>query len=516
MPNNKNCGILVHITSLPNEFGIGDLGSCSKRFIDLLKSHNQSYWQILPINYPDYSASPYSCLSAFAGNPFLLSLESLLDKKLLDEKDVFEAKEHFTNRTEMDFSLVKKVKLPLLQKAFQAFLKNDSDQTSTQFSIFQKDEEYWLHNFSLFKTIGNTHGEKWWQWPEFFKESENILNSETTEIAQQLKLSVEDLETEILFQKWLQFEFDNQWSELKEYAHHNNIQIIGDIPIFVSHRSQDVWAWKNGFQVKIDGTLKLEAGVPPDQFSDDGQKWSMPTYNWEAHSQSQFDWWRKRISKQFEFYDLVRLDHFIGFHHLFNIPPADRTAANGTWLPTPGQEMLNLFHTDYSKGKESLKSSPFIAEDLGEITPEVDKLRDEFNIPSMKVIQFGFWSDKANDHHPESIQPNSIYYTGTHDTSTLKGWLNQADKSELERIKNHFKTPLEELNQFHFINSLLNSPAEIKIIPIQDLFFLSEEHRFNRPGTEGENWIWRINEDLLYNQLTHWETLKNYCEVAGA
>lgn len=506
MPIKNDSGILIHITSLPNSFGIGDLGPSSHRFIDLLNQNHQSYWQILPINYPDYSASPYSCLSAFAGNPYLLSPETLVKKNYLKQEDIQQIKSKFEELKEMDFDLVKKVKKPLLKEAFNSFMNSDL----TDLYDFIEQESYWIHNFALYKVLIDRFDEKWWLWPDVYRDSKKVFELEIEQLAVMLQSTASTLEEELLFQKWLQYEFFQQWEEFKTYAHQKNVKIIGDIPIFVSHRSQDVWSWKEGFQVRSDGSLNSEAGVPPDQFSDAGQKWSMPTYRWENHQQQNFDWWRKRIAKQFEFYDLVRLDHFIGFHHLFNIPPEDDTAKNGKWLPTPGEEMLQHFHQDYAQRHSSQKFevSPFIAEDLGEITPEVDRLRDLFKIPSMKVFQFGFWSDNPNDHHPDSINENCLYYTGTHDTSTLKGWLDQADSKEKDRIEKYFDCRFTEIDQFDFIKSLLSSNASIKIIPIQDLYFLDETHRFNRPGTEGENWIWRIDEALLYDSPETWEQLK--------
>ena len=413
----------------------------------------------------------------------------------------------------MSFDLVKEVKSPLLKRAFQNFSKSNQD----PFLEFIDRENYWIHKFSVYKLLIDNFGEQWWEWPEQFRDSDKVLALTTSELAESLDLDVKLIENELTFQKWLQYEFFDQWFKLKLYANQKNIKIIGDIPIFVSHRSEDVWSWKKGFQVQNDGRLKAEAGVPPDQFSETGQKWSMPTYCWDAHRKEGFSWWRKRVAKQFKFYDLVRLDHFIGFHHLFNIPPLDQTAENGKWLPTPGEEMLRHFHHDYLNSHDPKQTnSPFIAEDLGEITPEVNILRDMFKIPSMKVFQFGFWSDEPNDHHPESINKNCIYYTGTHDTSTLKGWLDQTKQSERSRIEKHFQCEFHKIDQFHFIQSLMQTEATIKIIPIQDLFFLDESHRFNRPGTEGKNWIWRINEELLYESKYEWNKLQSLNEEIHA
>lgn len=485
------------------------MGACAKEFIDQLAKAGQSYWQILPINYPDYSASPYSALSAFAGNPYLISPESLFQKGLIQASDLATAQEACKQCDQLDFDLVKQVKSSLLKKAFESF----SAQTpSAEFQVFLEQEKFWIEGFALYKSLVNHLGEKWWQWPEQFRDYQQVKQNTLETLGAELKC---DLLSEVQFHKWLQYEFHQQWHELKAYAHQHSVQMIGDIPIFVSRRSQDVWAWKDGFQVDAKGNLKSEAGVPPDQFSQDGQKWSMPTYNWEEHHQSDFKWWRERIKKQFEFYDLVRLDHFVGFHQLFNIPPNDQTAANGKWLPTPGDKMLNYFIKDFKDQHQSQQGCPFIAEDLGEVTQEVHALRDKYQIPSMKVMQFGYWEDQPNEHHPYTIKPDAVYYTGTHDTSTLKGWLNQCSDDEKRRIEGFFKKSLKDINQFDFIQCLFSTPASITILPIQDLFYLNDEHRFNIPGTEGKNWIWRIKQSELYEQQNVWEQLSQLTQAAG-
>lgn len=493
----KDSGILLHITALPNQFGIGDFGSCSRNFILKLKESHQRYWQILPLNYPDEKASPYSALSAFAGNIFLLSPEVLEAKGLLSVDEVNQYQSHFEQENEFNFDRVKELKSQLLNLAFERVktsLENNQDYVQ-----FKKDESFWLNYFCKFIVLTEEYGEKFWLWPNQYLDFEKSK-----------QIEFEQFETQMTFHCWLQFEFKNQWMELKQFSHENNVSIIGDIPIFVSHHSADVWTWKEGFRVKEDGQLESEAGVPPDQFSDDGQKWSMPTYRWDNHQSSNFSWWRKRISKQFDRYDLIRLDHFIGFYNLFNIPPEDKTAANGKWEETPGKELISSFYEEFHHQTNS-STNPFIAEDLGEITEEVTQLRKDFSIPSMKVFQFGFWSDEANDHHPTSITNNSFYYSGTHDTTTLKGWLDNAPKDEISRLRS-IEVLTQTKNDIHkeIIESILFSHGRTVIFQLQDVLFLDDSHRFNIPGTQNGNWRWRATSEMLYGATygQYWDFLK--------
>lgn len=479
MLNKRGSGVLLHPTSLPGAGGVGSLGADARRFIDLLSAMKMSYWQVLPLTPPACGNSPYSAFSAFAGNPLLIDLEQIAEEG--DLSPGFHAGAFPENR--VDFDAVSKTKLQFLQQAGTAFLKQGATPRMLQFWHFC-DTTPWLHNFALFMAIKqiskNTPWNKWGK-------GTALLTPEAYE-----KISVE-LGPEIGIQKYLQWQFFKQWRSLKEYSNSRGIAIIGDLPIFVAYDSADVWSRRELFLLDPKGKPTAVAGVPPDYFSKTGQLWGNPLYDWAEIGRQGYSWWIDRFRSMFELFDIVRIDHFRGFEAAWHVPVSHKTAQHGQWIKGPGADLFDAVLS-------SLGSLQIIAEDLGVITGEVEALRDRYNFPGMKILQFAFDSGPSNPYLPHNHVKNGVVYTGTHDNDTSPGWCNSLSSAQHRRVKDYLgggdKSCAEEL-----VRSALMSVADTAILPFQDLLGLGSEARMNIPGQAFGNWDWRFSWDMLPHDL---------------
>ncbi|MEO0970432.1 MAG: 4-alpha-glucanotransferase, partial [Cyanobacteria bacterium J06639_18] len=417
MPFPRSSGILLHPTCFPGRFGIGDLGADAYRFIDFLQQSSQQYWQVLPLGPTGYGNSPYMCYSAIAGNPLLISPEKLKDEDLLTEED-FDNLPAFSGER-VDYELVVDTKIPLLKKACNNFKHHASPEKNQEFADFCSDKSSWLDDFALFMALKDRNeGASWHTW-------ETEIARHEPEAIQKFQ---EELSESVFYYKFVQYEFFRQWSELKNYANERGVNIIGDIPIYVAHDSADVWANRDIFSLDEEtGEAAQMAGVPPDYFSETGQLWGNPVYNWEALQEQDFNWWIKRFEAMLEYVDIIRIDHFRGFEAFWSIPQGEETAVNGEWVKAPGDELFETI-------RQKLGKLPVLAEDLGTITPEVLALRDKFEFPGMKVLQFAFGSDPANPYLPFNVPQNCVIYTGTHDNDTTIGWYNTASDWEKRNL----------------------------------------------------------------------------------
>ncbi|WP_018343770.1 4-alpha-glucanotransferase [Cytophaga aurantiaca] len=482
MKINRSCGALLHISSLYNSSGIGDFGPSAYSFADYLSNCGMTYWQTLPLNYTDGGRgfSPYSCLSAFAGNPLFISPEILLKEDLLLPEDITNPifEEHH-----VEFDKAYAYKMGLLTKAFERFEKKDA----SEFNTFCSEHAYWLDDFTLFLSIKNFHGGAWWlEWP---KELKNREASAITKIKK-------TLEHDIKKQKFIQYQFFKQLNTLKNYCNYKNIKFIGDMPFYVSHDSSDVWKHREYFKLSKDGSPAKVAGVPPDMFSETGQLWGMPVFNWSALQKTQYDWWVKRVKHTLLMCDIIRLDHFRAFSAYYEIPASEHTAVNGKWTKTPGNSFFNTL-------KKMLNDLPFIAEDLGEIDQPVIDLIEKFRLPGMKLLQFAFSEHTATSiHSPHNYKQNNVVYTGTHDNNTLLGWYTEEISDETrQNISTYLNKEINHSNvNKEFIRKAISSVAVLAILPVQDLLNLGSEAKMNRPGSLHGNWQWRLHSQAPFTE----------------
>ncbi len=506
MLNKRKCGILLHPTSMPSPYGIGDLGQGAYEFIDFLEKSGQKLWQALPIGPTGYGNSPYQSFSAFAGNFLLISPDMLFEEGLLCEHD-FKDKPQFDD-SKVDFGSVIGYKTILFKKAFQKFNIKD-----IRFKSFCTRNAGWLNDYALFSALKEHFmeirkngiensmfkcfaerapkildinslkdlyfGGVWNTWPEELvkREPETIKKYETL------------LSEEIRFFKFLQFKFFTQWLKLKEYAASKNIEIIGDIPIFAAYDSADVWANQNLFELNESGFPINVAGVPPDYFSSTGQLWGNPLYVWKNHAETGYDWWIKRVKNQLSLFDILRIDHFRGFESYYSIPFGNPDATCGKWMKGPGRGLFDAI-------KKELGSLPIIAEDLGVITPPVAKLRQSLNLPGMKILQFAFDNSENNQYLPHNYDKNCVVYTGTHDNDTTVGWYNAADESGRDYFRRYMNSSGNSPS-WDLIRLAVSSCAYTAIYPLQDVLCLGASARMNTPGTNGENWLWRYAKGEL-------------------
>lgn len=494
----RSAGVLLHISSLPSPFGIGDFGPEAFKFADFLSSAKQKYWQILPLNPTEEASmhSPYSSYSSMAGNPLLISPEYLQEEGLLSHKDL---KKHFLDPTDrIDFKLVQESKTALLQKAFRRF--KDEGMPSDEFILFCEREALWLDDFALYRAIKNEFGQlAWHEWPEAFKlRDPNTLEAFLTSRTEQIE--------EI---KWVQFIFSKQWHILKSHCNGLGISLFGDMPFYTSYDSADVWANPELFCLDESGRMLGVAGVPPDYFNDNGQLWGMPVFRWDVLREQNYDWWINRIKKNIELFDLLRFDHFRAFSSYWEVPAEEPTARNGQWKPGPGKEFFDAV-------EQAIGNAPFIAEDLGDIDQSVYDLRDAYNLPGMKVLQFAFGDDMSQSLNiPHLYEENFFVYTGTHDNNTMVGWYRENTDKTVKRNVNRYAGKKISVKNIHTELSRLaySSVAVTVILPVQDIVGLGETARMNSPATIEKNWEWR----LLPGQLNgkHAETLKNWVSTYG-
>lgn len=480
----RSGGILLHPTSLPGNFGIGELGGQALRWIDFLKQSGCGLWQILPLGPTGYGDSPYQCFSSFAGNPNLISLELLYQENLLDQKD-FENAPNFVSER-VDYGLLIPWKAHMLYRAYQNFRQRRLPQMRADFEEFCAQQADWLDDFALFMALKQVHqGRAWMEWDEpLRKRSPRALQSF---IAQH-----EDTIDAYRFQ---QFVFFRQWSTLRAAANQNGIRIIGDVPIFVAQDSCDVWCNPQLFKLNPQGYPRVIAGVPPDYFSPTGQRWGNPLYNWKAHRQSDFDWWKRRIKHTLTQVDLIRIDHFRGFCACWEIPAHYPTAEKGRWVKSPGKSLFRQLASNL--GGEL----PLIAEDLGVITPDVIELRETFQLPGMKVLQFAFDDhNPANPFLPHNFIPRAVVYTGTHDNDTTLGWYTSAAEG-VQAMARRYLPLIDQNPPWQLIQFAWASVACFAIAPFQDFLGLGSEARLNFPGKVGSYWSWRAKEDALDGYL---------------
>jgi len=492
----RSSGVLLHPTSLPSRFGIGELGSEAYRFIDFLVESSQQLWQVLPLGPTGYGNSPYASFSALAGNPLLISLEQLQEQGLLTEED-FAALPEFAFDN-VDFEQVIKTKIPLLQKAYENFKAKASQVQQKEFTVFCDIKAHWLDDYALFMAIREAHeGASWHTW-------ERNISKSHPEVLEQWR---QRLESEVLFHKYLQFEFFRQWSKLKQYANAGGIQIIGDIPIYVAHDSADVWAHPDIFCLDEEtGEPSLMAGVPPDYFSETGQLWGNPVYKWEKLQQDDFGWWVQRFEALLEYVDIIRIDHFRGFEAYWAVKQGETTAIHGEWIKAPGEEFFQVLN-------DKLGKLPIMAEDLGIITPEVEALRDRFDFPGMKILHFAFGGGPDNPYLPFIYPRNCVAYTGTHDNNTTVGWFNQISEQEKEGVLRYLGVLSPEGIHWDLIRLALASVANQAIIPMQDLLGLGEVAQMNFPSTAEGNWGWRYQPGVLTEELR--DRLKTLTYIYG-
>lgn len=481
MGNLRKAGILLHPSSLPNNYGIGTFGPEAYAFVDFLKKAGQNIWQILPLGPTGPGDSPYQCYSAFALDPVLIDLNHLVNKGLIVAEDLKEAKKSNTGR--VDYAFVNGSRCNIFKKAHHAFEKSASQADTTAYDDFVAKQGYWLDDYALFMAIKETMaGLPWYEWPDEIRLNEaNSLTKYKELLSQRIK-----------YHKFLQFVANCQWLALRSYANENNIEVIGDIPLYVSYDSSDAWANPEVFMLNENLNPELVAGVPPDFFSETGQLWGNVLFNWDHLKQTGFDWWIKRISYNLELADIIRIDHFRGLLAFWAVPFDEITAINGRWIDAPGEEL-------FEKLTERLGKLPIIAEDLGVITPDVDALRIKHDLPGMKILQFGFDEGDYNAFLPHFYDPNSVVYTGTHDNDTVMGWYNQLD--DKVKLKLHkYAGSIGNAPHWLMIRLAWASVSKIAIVPLQDVMGLDTNSRMNTPGTLIDNWQWRYHESQLLEE----------------
>lgn len=463
----RKAGILLHITSLPSPYKSGTMGRAAYQFVDFLKESGQKLWQILPFGIPDKTGSPYSGLSSFGGNSLFISPYLLMRNfSLLTQKELDEISDH----------------RKLLELSFTRF-----DRDNEEFLKFKTSHQSWLFDLSLFLALTIKHGSSWNKWPQDLAQRKSAA----------LDQAANELSETIEFEMFLQYCFARQWHDLKAYSNSAGVQLVGDLPIFVGHHSMEVWKYPQYFKLDDDFDLLVETGVPPDDFSTAGQKWGTPNYNWDELKKDHFSLWVDRIQFLQEHVSIVRIDHFLGLVNIWEVPiDSPNGAIGGAWSKTPGRELLTILNKNFPQLE-------FIAEDLGKINDDVIKLREDFSLPSMKILQFAYGSDESNEHLPQNVCINSVIFTGTHDNDTIIGWYNGLTDDEILNIKKLSGLDLMggEVH-WQFINICLQSISRMCIIPLQDILGLDSSFRMNIPGTIGNNWKYRFNLEQITPAIT--------------
>ena len=476
-PSPRSAGLLLHPTSLPGPYGIGDLGPAAFAWIDALVQARQKWWQILPLGPTGYGDSPYQCFSALAGNPVLISPQFLVEDGLINHGDLEGA--HF-NEEMVDYGPAIAFKNKMLARAWDNFQVGRGHGLRTAFEGFCKSHANWLDDYALFRAAKDSQGGKGWlEWPSGLRKREPKALAEAQN----------SLHGPISSHKFRQFLFFRQWQAVKNYAHARGIRIVGDIPIFVSSDSADVWANPHLFMLDKDRRPTHVAGVPPDYFSATGQLWGNPLYNWEALAATKFDWWTARLRGALEMVDILRLDHFRGFESYWEVPAGQPTAEKGRWVKAPGRALLEQLRTD-------LGGLPLVAEDLGTITPEVESLRDDFALPGMRILQFAFGGGPDHLYLPHNYLPRTVAYTGTHDNDTTKGWFLTAPEKEKDHVRRYLARDGSDI-AWDFMRAAWSSVADWAIAPLQDVLNLGSEARMNLPGRPAGNWGWRYTPGQL-------------------
>lgn len=509
--NKRRGGILIHPTSFPSKYGIGDFGKEAYKFIDFLKEAKQSLWQILPLGHTSFGDSPYQSFSTFAGNPLLISPDMLIDDGLLNEKEIGNIP-NFSNE-KVEFGKVIDFKYDLYRKAFENFKnKKNKAKLNSAFEEFIEKNEFWLDDYCLFVSLKNyfiQERKNTYETDEYKKYKKDNINSMTenqindcfygacwnsfpSDLVSRKKTALnkwrKKLESEIMFYKFIQFEFFYQWKKLKDYANENDIKIIGDIPIFVAADSADTWSNKNLFCIDKSGKPVKVAGVPPDYFSQTGQLWGNPLYDWKVHKKSGYEWWIKRVESMLSLVDILRIDHFRGFESYWAVDYGEKTAVKGKWVKGPGEELFDAI-------KEKLGDINIIAEDLGDLNEEVIELRNKLGFPGMKILQFAFDGSSENSYLPHNYDSNNyVVYTGTHDNDTTQGWYDSAEEGQ----KDYFRRLLNVSGNdavWDMIRQAYSSSAKFAVIPMQDVSVSGKQARMNTPGVASGNWQYRCSEN---------------------
>ena len=498
----RESGVLLHLTSLPGPHGIGDLGQSAFQFIDQLEQMGQKLWQILPSGQPDNCYSPYSTISAFCNNPLLISLDLLCEDGYIEKKELNRCPDF--PKEKVDYKAVELFKIPLLQKAAERFQRNATSDEIKPYQSFCNANNYWLDDYTLFIILRSLEdGKQWSDWSEAFA----MRDAQTLA---QIRL---DYYRKIENIKILQYFFYMQWRGLKEYANKQGIRIIGDIPIYISYNSADVWSNRNLFKLDGDGRMMAQSGCPPDDFIKEGQIWGHPIYNWAQHKDSGYEWWIARLKYLFEFVNIIRIDHFNGFAKYWEVNVDDSNGMRGQWIEGPGEPFFQAVNT-------ALGDRPIIAENLGEASINAAPIMEKFNIPGIIILQMTFKEKEK----PSPVSENMVVYTGTHDNDTIIGRFNSMNsnghpvqselelKAERDRALSFFNSDGSNIH-WNFIKLALDSEARMVITPLQDILGLGTESRMNIPGTVGNNWEWRYSEDLLLPEMV--EKMRSLIKNSG-
>ena len=476
----RSSGVLAHVTSLPSPHGVGTMGKTAYEFVDFLAAAHQTYWQVLPLGHTGFGDSPYQCFSAAAGNPYLIDLDLLVEDGLLTADEV-KAGDFEASPDTADFEQLADTRWPLFRKAYARV----DDELREKIDAFTEENADWLPDYALFMALKE---EKYHHMPVYMWPDKAVRDRKPEALAK----VTEELRDEVDFRIFLQYIFFSQWKALRAYANEHGIQIIGDIPIYVSADSSDVWTHPKLFKLKVDKSPKLVAGVPPDYYSETGQLWGNPVYDWDAHRAEGFAWWIWRMKSNMALFDVIRLDHFRGFAAYWEVRATEETAVKGHWRKGPGMELFNAM-------KKELGELPLIAEDLGVMTDEVRELLADSGYPGMKVLIFGFTPDCDNEHLPHNFVPNSIVYTSTHDSQTVcEQIMDICTEPERQFAYRYLRTSTSEAMGWSAIKSVWASPARITMTTLQDLLSLGADARMNTPATiGGQNWRWRVRKEAL-------------------
>ncbi len=485
----------MHITSLPSDYGVGDLGENAYRFVDALNANSVKLWQVLPLGPTGYGDSPYAARSAFAGNELMISLRELYRAGYLEIDEIMRKA---PESVRVDYGVARNIRMPLLRRAAKRFLS----EKSKAFEAFAQSESWWLDDYALFQALTDRYNDSRWflAWPK------ELRNREPEAMGK----AREELREEVDIYKVLQFFFRTQYMKLKEYANSKDVEIIGDIPIFIAPDSSDAWAERHLLKIDQDGQQEASSGVPPDAFSATGQLWGNPLYRWEEHQRTGFRWWISRFRENLRLFDIVRVDHFRGFEACWEVPAGDETAENGQWVRSPGQELFDAVRAELGP------DLPIIAEDLGVITPEVEALRDGNGFPGMRILQFAFGFEGSdwqtgNAYLPHNYIPNTVVYTGTHDNNTTRGWYKELDDGMKDYVRRYFECSDDEI-VWRMIRAGMASVARYAIFPMQDILGLDESARMNVPATCGSsNWSWKMKAEDI--ETPSWAGIKYYAKL---
>ncbi len=476
----RSAGVLLSITSLPSPYGIGTIGKEAREFADYLKKAGQKIWQILPVGPTSYGDSPYQSFSTYAGNPYLIDLDTLVEEGLVT-KEQLDSFDWGCNPAEVDYEKIYNSRFKVLRIAFENFKSKDQ----SKFDAFAEDNASWLNNYALYMAVKNSFGMiSWTEWPEDIKMREESA----------IERYENELSDDIYFWKFVQFKFYEQWESFRAYVNGLGIKIMGDMPIYVAMDSADTWANPELFQLYDDGDPIAVAGCPPDYFSATGQLWGNPLYDWDYLKETNYEWWFDRVKAASKLYDITRIDHFRAFASYYSIPYPAENAINGKWIEGPRIKFFEMM-------EEAVGKFEIVAEDLGTLTPDVTELMEQTGYPGMKVLEFAFDSGEENDYLPHKYPTNCVVYTGTHDNDTIMGWVETANPDDVRYAREYCKMPDDEPYNWGLIRTAYESNADMAIIPVQDLLGLGKEARMNTPSVLGGNWTWRVSKDALTDEL---------------